>query len=348
MSNKPLTVRFSNGKTRTLPENEALWLPDAMFERIKFEFNLPSTARKYLEEYNDDYPNNSLPGYPTTNSSNPNKKCEDVVMPRMVYDIWPYFVPFYPLYSNILYPAANTIQAESCSTSFKFPNGANAMTPTYYRQIRSNPASVNAETINKSVVGTLLTPDELDVKIRKQIHNNRHLIDPNPYEVNNCQPQASKTSVMCSCNSNKSQNSFRLNQIENSCESSSCNESHECDDNNKHYKNYLKLIQGLYDSCKQDNINSKNQPQKKCCSCSQNLTNSNTSFNRSKSVTFSDSHSSMHDYDGCSYDEEVLHDPYKRTQSSNTDVTFNKNKKEKSSNLTQSKFISRRHWNCFR
>ncbi len=58
MTNKPLTIRFRNGKTRTLPENEALWLPDAMYERIKFEMNLPSTARKYLEEYNDDFPNN--------------------------------------------------------------------------------------------------------------------------------------------------------------------------------------------------------------------------------------------------------------------------------------------------
>ena len=32
---------------------------------------------------------------------------DTVVMPRMVYDIWPYFVPFYPLYSNIFYPTLN-------------------------------------------------------------------------------------------------------------------------------------------------------------------------------------------------------------------------------------------------
>ena len=98
----PLTVRFASGRTRSCARDEALWLPDAMHDRIKFELQLPSAARKYLEDHSEDYPNHSLPGYPTNMLA---LASESVVMPRMVYDIWPYFVPFYPLYSNILYPA---------------------------------------------------------------------------------------------------------------------------------------------------------------------------------------------------------------------------------------------------
>jgi hypothetical protein len=119
-----LTVRFGNGKTRTLNFNEAIWLPDAMYDRIQFELNLPSTARAYLEEYNDDYPNNSLPGYPCHGSnSSVNKSVESVIMPRMVYDIWPYFVPFYPLYSNTLYPAINKNNMTTISQQLMPTNG---------------------------------------------------------------------------------------------------------------------------------------------------------------------------------------------------------------------------------
>ena len=172
----PVVIRFANGKTRSCPPNEVIWLPDAMHDRIKFELNLPSTARKYLEEYNDDYPNKSLPGYPINIVQN---STECVVMPRMVYDIWPYFVPFYPLYSNILYPAINNniTKFSKISTPINTINtNMHTMTPNYYRQIRSNPASVNADCLNRSVVGTTLTPEELNLRIQDQIYQNRHLI----------------------------------------------------------------------------------------------------------------------------------------------------------------------------
>lgn len=55
--------------------------------------------------------------------------------------------------------------------------------------------------MNRSVVGTLLTPDELDVKIRKQIHNNRHLIDS---QTCGSEPPNIK---MCSCNSTRNSSS---------------------------------------------------------------------------------------------------------------------------------------------
>ena len=149
-----------------------------MHDRIKFELNLPSTARQYLDEFNEDYPNNSLPGYPTNQTLT---TLESVVMPRMVYDIWPYYVPFYPLYSNILYPALNQCPSDQQQlkvlneTLNSLPN-ATSMTPNYFRQIKSNPASVNADCMNRSIVGSSLTPCELDKKIQQQIHHNQHLI----------------------------------------------------------------------------------------------------------------------------------------------------------------------------
>ena len=71
------------------------------------------------------------------------KSSQDVVMPRMVYDIWPYFVPFYPLYSNVLYPLVNNIPTVTTGNATSFSSGTTALTPTYYRPIRTNPASVN-------------------------------------------------------------------------------------------------------------------------------------------------------------------------------------------------------------
>ncbi len=178
--NQPITVRFSGGRTRSCPFGECLWIPDAVHDRLSFELNLPSTARKYLEEFVDDYPLNSLPGYPTANLT---MATDSVVMPRMVYDIWPYFVPFYPLYANILYPAINqqiVPTALPTSISSLVPNTTGPLVPNYFRQIRSNLAAVNADCLNRAVVGTLMSPEELDRKIRAQIHVNRHLIGSPP------------------------------------------------------------------------------------------------------------------------------------------------------------------------
>lgn len=61
-----LIVNFKNGKTISVPENQAIWLSNEMYDRIKFELNMPSKARKYLEENILDYPYKSLPGYPIT------------------------------------------------------------------------------------------------------------------------------------------------------------------------------------------------------------------------------------------------------------------------------------------
>lgn len=154
-----------------------------MYERIKFEFNLPTTARQYLEEASDDYPNKSLPGYPTVQAGNASG-AQDVLMPRLIYDIWPYYVPYYPLYSNIISPGlCGSQSAATISTSslyaetqpIQMSNVSSA--PVYHRQLKLKQSQVDANCINKSVVGSILTPEELDRKIRDQIYQHRHLLE---------------------------------------------------------------------------------------------------------------------------------------------------------------------------
>ena len=221
----PLTVRFANGTTRTLPKNEAIWIPDAVYDRIKFEFNLPSTARKYLEEYNDEYPNKSLPGYPNLLSSKTNQN-DCVIMPRMIYDIWPFFVPFYPLYSNILYPTAASSSTTTSSTLSSLLNGSNSIgennlslpscssqivsstIPTipaqYGRQIKTKPSAVNADCINRSVIGSYLTPEQLDIKIREQIQSHKHLLDSEHYLTHSRHASRSRSRSKSCCSTNRS------------------------------------------------------------------------------------------------------------------------------------------------
>lgn len=221
---KNLTVKFSNGKTRTVPFDEAIWIPDAMFERIKFEFNLPSTARQYLEEFNEEYPLKSLPGYPVKANQAPGQ--DYVIMPRMIYDIWPYFVPFYPLYSNLIYPTLTGCNVETTSFLSTMPTTA----PVYYRSIKSNPAVVDAESINKSIIGSQLTPDQLDEKIRLQIQNNRHLLRSDSPEI-----EQNKNF----CHKHAIQHHFG-------------HEDHIKEQSNKYYEEYLEKIKKLYDDARNE------------------------------------------------------------------------------------------------
>lgn len=224
-SDSQLTVKFSNGKTRTLPFNEAIWIPDAMFERIKFEFNLPSTARQYLEELNEEYPLKNLPGYPARANETPN--LDYVIMPRMIYDIWPYFVPFYPLYSNLIYPTLPGYSVETTSFLSTMPS----TTPVYYRSVRSNPAVVDAESINKTIIGSQLTPDQLDEKIRLQIQNNKHLLRSNS-------PKLERSSSCCCNRPVTPPVCLDEEQIK--------------EKSNKYYEEYLEKIKKLYDDVRNE------------------------------------------------------------------------------------------------
>jgi hypothetical protein len=193
----PLVVKFSNGKTRTVPLNEALWIPDAMFERIRFEINLPTTSRRYLEELNDNYPCDSLPGYPT----NQGHKIDCVVMPRMIYDIWPYFTPFYPQYMqqqdlSITTPMAPVVTTQSYTINSPLVMNSN---PFNNRQIQKMSAAVEAATMNSShVIGTNLTTLQLDEKIKQQIFSNQHLLD-----LSDCNCNKSFNCNSCCCRKQK-------------------------------------------------------------------------------------------------------------------------------------------------
>ena len=133
-------VRFSDGSTRTLNKahiNESLvWIPDAVYDRIKYELNLPSKARKYLEEQEE---------YMSPKKGVGICGSDHVVMPRMIYDVWPFFVPFYPLHSNILYSnSASSLVASSSNPSLSLPlslavstsSSSQILVPQYGRQIK--------------------------------------------------------------------------------------------------------------------------------------------------------------------------------------------------------------------
>lgn len=338
LENSQLTVKFSNGKTRTLPFNEAIWLPDAMYERIKFEFNLPSTARQYLEELNEEYPRKSLPGYPTQHNCVATS-IECAVMPRMIYDIWPYYVPFYPLYSNILYPTVSTvIQAPTVDTSFISSFNSMSSAPVYHRSVRTRPAVVDAESVNKSIIGSVLTPDQLDEKIRLQIHNHRHLFKSreNSFDKSYCHDQIN-SHCSHSCYNNR-----REAPTQHYCNQRHFERSEETDNNhyeNKYHEAYMKKMQNLYDSSKNE------------CSCSCNCSD----LKRSKSVTFSDYNSShcescASDYES-DYDYNSNENSFNQSKSINTDISFSKKEKGKKSSkkdLNKSKWVpSRRHWRCY-
>lgn len=364
-----------NGKTRTLEYNEAIWIPDAMYERIKFELNLPSTARKYLEETTEDYANK------VTNQANlKTNSCESVLMPRLVYDIWPYYVPFYPLYSNLLYPSsllANKIFTQQSNTMIQAATSnpirmePTMSEPVYYRQMKLNKPAVEAQSVNKNVFDSnYISVEKLEEKIQKQIEKHQHLLSKSDnFSYNN--NQSKNCNCSCDCSVNKSVESLNHSRSNSktiihshsphqSCEkinniytNSGKNSEVEDDENeeiksNKHYQFYKKLIKELYNDMNNDDYSK--------------------SLSRSKSVTFSDE--STHNHSSC-YDspswtpysnhhhhhhhhetEESDDDNYRsaiKTKSINTDVTFAKrSNNNKNRIVSSSKFIpSRRHWRCF-
>jgi hypothetical protein len=360
--NEPIVVKFANGKTRTLLPNEAIWLPDVMYERIKFELNLPSTARKYLEEANEDYPYKSLTGYP--NLSLNSVRIESVVMPQLIYDTWPYFVPYYPLYKNILYPASTLLNVAPIQSLL-----SSTYQPVYGRQIRSKPPAVNSDAMNNSVIGSTLTTEELDAKIRQQVNEHKHLLENrycsasksrenSPKEDSNSNERSSN----CSNNhhnhhshnhyrekhnqdytkhhahqhhhdhNNNQNHNHHHNHTQNSEESAELSNRND-DHKHKYYELYKRLIQELYDDCKNE---------------------SRTSFTRSKSVTFDDSllnRSSSRTNCRCQCASSNQDDMTTKSLSFSREISGQKRKDNKSNkqNLIQSKLINRsnRHWRCF-
>ena len=331
---KALTVRFANGSTRTLPPNEAIWIPDAVYDRITFEFNLPSTARKYLEEYNEEYPNKSLPGCPNLKHVGKLRN-ECVVMPRMIYDIWPYYVPFYPLYSNILYPTS-TAKFNDASLMSTFSAANTLILPqttqnaVYGRQIKSKPAAVNSDCVNRNVIGSFMTPEQLDEKIRQQIQNHRHLLENenrSRSRTRSCCGSRSRSASRCSYNESIGQH--RQSRRASSCSCSRASSAHSDHYNDSH---------GDFDhhSHNQHHHHHHHHPHHSHHESQPHNHGHHSHFDhdllRSKSVTFLDEY---YDYDFMDTKNET---------STNTDVTFSSKKLKTprpSSNIYSSNNFSR-------
>ena len=127
---------------------------------------MPPSARKYLSEKNAGYPSRSLPGYPDQATSS-----KELVIQNSN--------------STLAHSAWSSLASASSSlppTLLPYPMPTNELlnsnqrTSLCSRQIKTNPASVDAETVNKNVSGTRMTSEELDKRIKQQIEENIHYL----------------------------------------------------------------------------------------------------------------------------------------------------------------------------
>ncbi|XP_013387178.1 uncharacterized protein LOC106156466 isoform X2 [Lingula anatina] len=141
-----ITVNFFNGRTEQVHPGVAVWIPDGLYERIKFELQMPPKARKTLEAQ-DRYPLDNLPGYPT---SGPDADPEEYELPAPVYvdrvhtpvmiDRGLYHHPSYvPIY------------------------------PVHHKHMEKPPSAVKSEEMSKLIPGTGLTKEQLNQKVMSQI-----------------------------------------------------------------------------------------------------------------------------------------------------------------------------------
>ncbi|CAF1001100.1 unnamed protein product [Adineta steineri] len=148
---RPLIIHFANGKTITVKRlQEAIWIPSALYERIKFELTIPPTARQFLQNNSVAYPTKLLPGYP---------------MPApfpMTSDHWPFFLP--------------NQQFQSTSPVVLVPH-------------QNIPTSVNSHEVNNLIMisqqrpQSLMTSDELNRRVDDQIKQHWFLLDERPPSV---------------------------------------------------------------------------------------------------------------------------------------------------------------------
>ncbi|CAF3516562.1 unnamed protein product [Rotaria sordida] len=135
---RPLVIHFANGKTATVKRlQEAIWIPPALYERIKFELTIPPSARQFLQTHSVAYPAILLPGYP---------------MPAPIpvaSDNGPFFIP-------------NQQQQQTISPIVLAPQ-------------QRAPATVNSYEVNNLIMSSqqkpqsLMTSDELNRKVDQQI-----------------------------------------------------------------------------------------------------------------------------------------------------------------------------------
>ncbi|CAF1143769.1 unnamed protein product [Rotaria sp. Silwood1] len=143
---RPLVIHFANGKTVTLKRlQEAIWIPPALYERIKFELAIPPSARQFLQTHSVAYPTVLLPGYP---------------MPAPISvasDNWPFFIP-------------NQQQQQQ------------TISPVVLAPQQNAPATVNSYEVNNLIMSSqqkpqsLMTSDELNRKVDQQIQQHWFLL----------------------------------------------------------------------------------------------------------------------------------------------------------------------------
>lgn len=172
-----MVVKFPDGSTQTvMNSHDAVWVPDIAYDKIKYELNLPPTLRQYLTNYNEGDPSKNLPEVPPKQACHQNS----ILMPRLIYDLWPYFVPYCPLYTNVLHPTSlatqlHGFQYSALTASSMYNSGG--LIPNFYRQCRSKDPAVDAYAVNRSVVGAKITPEHLYAQVNNQINQHRHLLD---------------------------------------------------------------------------------------------------------------------------------------------------------------------------
>lgn len=145
-------VSFFNGKTANIAQDIAVWIPQALHERVTFELRLPRQVREEFSEQ-DLYPEDNLPGYPTSGPvANPAEyeRCDPAWIARsdsLVVDKGVYRPPFYtPAY------------------------------PIYYKY-QPKKSIVKSEDVDKIIPGTELTKGELNEKVMSQLMEHKMLLE---------------------------------------------------------------------------------------------------------------------------------------------------------------------------
>lgn len=140
---KQLVVTFSNSKSAAVPANVALWIPQDLYERVAFELKLPAKVRRSMADNPADYPEGTLPGYP---SSGPKRDPSEWELPMRLH-----------------------LQSKDAV----FDNGMYIHETDVKRNARlkdqSQKYALRQDEIEKCIPGTRMTKEELSEKVQKQI-----------------------------------------------------------------------------------------------------------------------------------------------------------------------------------
>lgn len=148
-----MTVTFSNGKSKTISVDTALWIPVPVYDRVSFELNLPKHARETLSSH-EQYPSESLPGYPTSGPvASPVifDRPDPIVIDPMMYSYPPY-APIHPM-------------------SYRHEENVRKITKPKIS------TTVSSEEMNAIIPGTDMTRGELNEKVMSQLMENKLLLD---------------------------------------------------------------------------------------------------------------------------------------------------------------------------